>query len=275
MPYALVDDVEIYWESHGEGDPLLIISGVGGSTWSYVESIAAWSPHFRVLVFDNMGGGLSSKPDRPYTMAEMADHAAAVLDGTDAERAYVVGLSMGGMIAQELALRHPIRVCALVLGCTHCGGSERIPPAPEVIQRFADNQGLSPEEIVEKNLRLMITEEFWQSGSESLRSYRERQFMAPIQPDYALQRQLEAIRRFDTCNRLADIKAPTLIFTADRDLLVPPENGRILASRIPGAEIKDLTNSGHLIHLESAEAFHQSVLKFFQNLGAQRIEHRA
>ena len=268
MPYVLVDDVEIYWESHGEGAPLLIISGVGGSTWSYVESIAAWSPHFRVLVFDNMGAGLSSKPDRPYTIPEMADHAVAVLNGAEAERAYVVGLSMGGMIAQELALRHPARVCGLVLGCTHCGGSGRIPPAPEVIRRFADNQGLSPEEIVEKNLRLLITEEFWQSGSESLQRYRERQLMAPIQPDYALQQQLEAIRRFDTCNRLADIRAPTLIFTADRDLLVPPENGRVLASGIPGAEIKELINSGHLIHLESAEAFHQSVLRFFQNQGA-------
>ena len=275
MPYALVDDVEIYWESHGEGDPLLIISGVGGSTWSYVESIAAWSPHFRVLVFDNMGGGLSSKPDRPYTIAEMADQAAAVLDGADVKGAYVVGLSMGGMIAQELALRHPARVCGLVLGCTHCGGTKRIPPSPEVIRRFSDNEGFSPEEIVEKNLRLLITVEFWQSGSESLQGYRERQLKAPIQPEHALKRQLEAIRTFDTCNRLPDIKAPTLIFAADRDLLVPPENGRILAERIPGAEIKILANSGHLIHLESAETFHQSVLRFFQNLEAQSIEHGA
>jgi 3-oxoadipate enol-lactonase len=266
MPYALVDDAEIYWESYGEGEPLLIISGVGGGTWSYEESIAAWSPRFRVLVFDNMGAGLSSKPDRPYTIAQMADHSAVVLDGAGAERAYVVGLSMGGMIAQELALRHPARVCGLVLGCTHCGGSERIPPAPEVIQQFADNRGLSPEEIVEKNLRLLLTPEFWQGGSESLRRYRERQLKAPLQPDYAMQRQLEAIRTFDTCNRLAGIKVPTLIFTAERDLLVPPENGRILANRIPGAEIEGLNNSGHLIHLESAEAFHQSVLRFFQGL---------
>jgi 3-oxoadipate enol-lactonase len=266
MPYARVNDVEIYWESHGQGEPLLIISGVGGSTWSYEESIAAWSPRFRVLVFDNMGAGLSSKPDRPYTIAQMADHAAAVLDGAHAKRAYVVGLSMGGMIAQELALLHPARVGGLVLGCTHCGGNERIPPAPEVIQRFLDNKGLSPEEIVEKNLRLLITDEFWERGSDALQSYRERQLKAPIQPDYALQRQLEAIRTFDTGNRLSEIKVPTLILTADRDLLVPPENGSILAKRIPGAEIKNLTNSGHLIHLESAEAFHQSVLRFFQGL---------
>ena len=266
MPYATLDDVEIYWESHGQGEPLLIISGVGGSTWSYEESISAWSPHFRVLVFDNMGGGLSSKPDRPYSISQMADHAAAVLDEAQAERAYVVGLSMGGMIAQELALRHPERICGLVLGCTHCGGSERVPPAPEVIRRFSDNKGLSPEEIVEKNLRLLITVEFWQSGSESLQNYRERQLKAPIQPEHALQRQLEAIRTFDTCNRLHDIRAPTLIFTADRDLLVPSENGRILADRIPGAKIKSLANSGHLIHLECAETYHQTILRFFQGL---------
>jgi 3-oxoadipate enol-lactonase len=266
MPYALVDDVEIYWESHGEGEPLLIISGVGGGTWSYEECIAAWSPRFRVIVFDNMGAGLSSKPDRPYTIAQMADHAAAVLDGAHAERACVVGLSMGGMIAQELALRHPARVCGLVLGCTHCGGNERIPPALEVIRRFANNKGLSPEEIVEKNLRLLVTSEFLQNESKLLQGYRARQLKAPIQPDYALQRQLEAIRVFNTGNRLSEIKVPTLILTADRDLLVPPENGRILANRIPGAKIKNLTNSGHLIHLESAEAFHQSVLRFFQAL---------
>jgi len=268
MPYAVVDDVEIYWESHGKGVPLLIISGVSGGTWSYEESLAALSPPFRVLGFDNMGAGLSSKPDRPYTIAQMADHAAAVLDGAGLERAYIVGLSMGGMIAQELALRYPERVCGLVLGCTHCGGSERIPPTLDVIQRFADNRGLSPEEIIDKNLNLLVTAEFLTSPSDSLQRYRERQLKAPWQPDYALQRQLEAIRTFDTCDRLVDIKAPTLILTADRDLLVPPENGRILASRIPGSKIKELTNSGHLIHLESAEAFHRSVLRFFQGLGS-------
>ena len=265
MPYALVDDAEIYWESRGEGKPLFTISGVSGGTWSYEESIAAWSPYYRVLVCDNIGAGLSSKPDRPYTMAQMADYAAAVMDAAQVKEAYVVGLSMGGMIAQEIALRHPARVSALVLGCTHCGGSERIPPNPKVIQLFADNKGLSPEEIVDKNLKLLVTPEFLQRGSESLQRYRERQLKAPWQPDYALQRQLEAIRGFDTCDRLAQIKTPTLILTADDDLLVPPENGRILANRIPGAELEEYTG-GHLIYLESAEVFQQRVLRFFQGL---------
>lgn len=266
MPHIAVGDIEIYWESHGQGKQLLLISGVSGGTWSWEDSISAWSPHFRVIVFDNMGAGRSSMPDRPYRVEEMANHAAAVLDAAEVEQAYVVGLSMGGMIAQELTLHHPDRVSGLVLGSTHCGGSERIPPKPEVIQRFGDNQGLSPEEIIDKNLELLVTPEFLQSGQDSLKRYRERQLNAPFQPNYALQRQLEAIRCFDTCDRIGKIQIPTLILTADRDLMVPPENGRMLASHISGAELKPFTNSGHLIYLERAETFHNAVIRFFQGL---------
>ena len=266
MTHTAVGDIEIYWESHGKGKPLLLISGVSGGTWTWEESIGAWSPHFRVIVFDNMGAGRSSMPDRPYEIAEMADYAAAVLDAAEEERAFVVGLSMGGMIAQELALSHPRRISGLVLGCTHCGGSERIPPAQEVIQGFANNEGLSPEEIIDKNLTLLVTPAFLNKGSDSLRRYRERQLNAPLQPDYALQRQLEAIRSFDACDRLGGIRTPTLILTTDCDRLVPAENGRMLAERITGAKLKPFTNAGHLIYLECARTFHQTVMEFFEAL---------
>ena len=266
MPMTAVEGVEIYWESHGRGRPLLLISGVSGGTWSWEESVVAWSPHFRVIVFDNMGAGRSSMPDRPYTIEEMAGHAAAVLDAAKEKQAFVLGLSMGGMIAQELVLNHATRVSGLVLGCTHCGGSERIPPALEVIQRFSDNEGLSPEEIVDKNIALLVTREFLQAMPESLKRYRDRQLQAPLQPDYALKRQLEAIRDFNTCDRLAHIQIPTLILTADRDLLVPPENGHALASRISGSELKHFSDTGHLIYLECAQIFHDTVMTFFQGL---------
>ena len=266
MPSTAVGDIDIYWESHGRGKPLLLISGVSGGTWTWEESIGAWSPHFRVIVFDNMGAGRSSMPDRPYVIREMADHAAAVLDVAEEDRAFVVGLSMGGMIAQELALGHPGRISGLVLGCTHCGGSERIPPAPEVIQKFADNAGLSPEGIMDKNLTLLVMPAFLRRGSDSLKRYRKRQLDAPLQPDYALQRQLEAIRSFNACDRLGNIQTPTLILTADCDQLVPAENGRLLAKRITGAELKSFTNTGHLIYLERAQTFHQTVMGFFQGL---------
>jgi pimeloyl-ACP methyl ester carboxylesterase len=170
------------------------------------------------------------------------------------------------MIAQVLALSHPERISGLVLGCTHCGGSERIPPAPEVIERFADNAGLSPEEIIDKNLTLLVTPAFLNRGSDSLNRYRERQLNAPLQPDYALQRQLEVIRSFDLCDRLGSIRTPTLILTADFDQLVPAENGSLLAQRITGAELKPLSNTGHLIYLERARTFHQTVMGFFKAL---------
>ena len=265
MPKTIIGDLRIHWESYGNKEPLLLISGVSGGTWSWEESIKVWSPHFRIIVFDNIGAGRSSKPNRPYTIEEMADHAAAVLDAAGVTRAGVVGLSMGGMIAQELALRHPDRVYHLVLGCTHCGGSQRIPPHPNVIQRFADNKGLSPEEIIDKNLTLLVTPQFLKSGSGALKRYKERQLRAPFQPDYALKRQLDAIAGFDTCERINNIQVPTLIFTAEHDILVPPENGRLLSRHIPNAAEKSFANAGHLIYLECAQDFNETVINFFCN----------
>ena len=265
MSWTTVSDIKIYWESCGRGEPLLLISGISGGTWTFEESIEKWSPHYRVIVFDNMGAGRSSKPNRPCSIGEMADHAAAVIDAAEEKQANVVGLSMGGMIAQELALRHPDQVHRLVLGCTHCGGSVRIPPSPEVIQKFADNTGLSPEEIIDKNLALLVTPQFQKNESDALRRYRDRQLRAPWQPDYALMRQLDAIGGFDTCKRLGNIQVPTLILTAEHDMLVPPENGRILANLIPGAVEKSFVNAGHLIYLECAQDFQETVIQFFRS----------
>jgi len=258
-------DLRIHWESYGKKEPLLLISGVSGGTWSWEESIETWSPHFRVIVFDNMGAGHSSKPNRPYSVEEMADHAAAVLDAAGVRRAGVVGLSMGGMIAQELALGHPDRVNRLVLGCTHCGGSQRIPPHPNVVQRFADNKGLSPSEIIDKNLTLLVTSQFLSGESDVLKRYKERQLKAPFQPDYALKRQLGAIAGFDACGRIRNIQVPTLILTAECDILVPPENGRLLSSLIPDAVEKSFAATGHLIYLECAQDFNETVMEFFKN----------
>jgi pimeloyl-ACP methyl ester carboxylesterase len=242
-----------------------LISGVSGGTWNWEENIEAWSPHFRVIVFDNIGAGHSGKPNRPYTIEEMADHAAMVLDAAGVNQAGVVGLSMGGMIAQELTLRHSNRVHRLVLGCTHCGGSNRIPPHPNVIQRFADNKDLSPEEIINKNLGLLVTPQFLKKGSGALKRYKERQLRAPFQPDYALKRQLGAIAGFDACERIDNIKVPTLILTAEHDMLVPPENGRLLSSHIPNAVEKSFANAGHLIYLECAQDFNETIINFFRN----------
>src|SRR5262245_26968935 len=121
MPYAETNGTRIYWEEHGQGEPLLLIMGLGYSLEMWHRSLAVLAGGYRTIVFDNRGVGRSDVPPGPYPIATMAADAAAVMDAVGIQRAYVFGISMGGMIAQELALQQPQRVLSLILGCTHCG----------------------------------------------------------------------------------------------------------------------------------------------------------
>jgi len=122
MPQLRSNGINLYYEEHGSGDPLLLIMGFTVSSVGWHWNIPTFAQEFRTIVFDNRGGGQSDKPDEPYTMTMFADDTAGVLDNLGIDQAHVFGISMGGMIAQEFALRHPQRVKTLVLGCTNCGG---------------------------------------------------------------------------------------------------------------------------------------------------------
>ncbi len=264
MPTARVGDISLHYEVHGEGEPLLLIMGYGAdSNWWYLQT-AAFSREFKVIVFDNRGTGLSDKPDVPCTMRMMADDAAGLLDALDIDAAHVFGVSMGGMIAQELVLHHPDRVLGLILGCTTPGGHNAAPPEPEALLFLLDferRRSLPLEQQAQEMLPYLFSRGFLDRNRERVGEFLARAFEHPT-PVHGYQRQSEAFMSFKAYDRLPEIKAPTLVMAGTADRLVPVENSRILASRIPDAELVVFDDVGHGFTGEVPEESNKAVLEF-------------
>jgi pimeloyl-ACP methyl ester carboxylesterase len=268
MATAKIRDIEMYYEVHGpcrrraaEADPLLLIMGLGANASSWEMQVPDFSRDHRVVAFDNRGAGRTDKPLGQYTMPQMADDAVALLDHLEIDSAHVFGMSMGGMIAQELALRHPERVRSLILGGTMAGGPNAILAGPELIQQWISSSLLPLEQAIENGLRFLYTDEFIAANKERLVQRALR--MAHLQPPpHALQRQVMAVIGFNVFGRLAEIDKPTLVLAGTGDKVVPAENSRILAERIPGAELVEFEGVGHGFLAERAAETNAAVLDF-------------
>lgn len=254
MPKMKVNDVRIYYEVRGEGFPLVMISGLGGNldNWDprLVEEL---SKQFKLIVFDNRGAGRTDASDKGYTIKLLADDTAGLMKALGISRAHVLGLSMGGMVAQELVLNYPEKVSKLVLCSTHNGGLNVVQPSQEIIKKLA--AGVS---IVSKNdwrrifLPLMFTGDFIGKNPDFMEIVVQRFFKHPISRE-AYTRQLIAIQDFDTYDRLRQIEVPTLILHGREDVLIPPENGSMLAEAIPKAKLIYFENSAHVLAEEMRE----------------------
>src|SRR5512133_3599075 len=160
MPIIRVNDINMYYETYGTGSPLVLIMGLRRNlTWWY-RQIPELSRHYRVVAFDNRGAGRSDKPVMEYSISLFADDTAALMDVLGIRRAHILGISMGGYIAQELALRHPDKVRSLFLGCTSCGGSRTVLMSAERTKRFTANEGLTPTEILRKDMDIYFSDGF-------------------------------------------------------------------------------------------------------------------
>ena len=266
MATVRVNGIEIYYEEHGAGEPLLLIMGLGANTTGWDHQIPDFSQHYRVIAFDNRGAGRSDKPREPYTIPQMADDAASLLDALGVQWSHVYGMSMGGMIAQELTLRHPQRVRTLVLGGTMAGGPRAVIAGPQLIQQWVSTAGLPLEKAVEAGLVFLYSDEFIAENREFLvqRNLASSHLMAPLD---SLQRQFMAVVRFNTYERLSDIRAPTLVITGTQDRIVPADNSRILAERIPGARLVELEGAGHGFPVEKRHEANAAVLEFLRGNG--------
>ena len=264
MPAAKVGDLNIYYEVHGEGEPLLLIMGYGDSAEQWFCQITDLCMEYRVVAFDNRGAGRSDKPDIPYTMEMMAGDIAGLLDALAIDAAHVYGISMGGMIAQEFALRYPERVLSLILGCTMCGGTHAILPDQEAMTFPFDVERakrLTPDEMAKEMLPFMYTQEFIDNNPDIVDQYIAK-LVEYFPPPHGFIRQAEAMMGHDTYDRLPQIKAPTLVITGTADRLVPVENSKILASLIPNDELVILKNIGHGFFIEAADEANEAILDF-------------
>jgi 3-oxoadipate enol-lactonase len=246
VPSARNGTVAVHYESTGTGAPVLLVMGLGMNAtgwWRTVPVLAAAG--LRVLTFDNRGVGRSARPPGPYTTAAMAEDAISVLDAAGVERAHVYGISLGGMIAQEIALRHPDRTARLVLGATTPGGRTATPADGATLEFFQRRGQMPAEEAVWASVPYNYSARTRaERGDRIAQDIRER-LRFPIEPaPYAAQ--LAAALAHDAHDRLAQVAAPTLVVHGDADVMVPPIDGRLLASLIPGAQLLELTGAGHL-----------------------------
>jgi len=264
MPKRRVNGIDIYYETHGGGDPLVLIMGLRRNAEWWYRQIPALSKHFEVLVFDNRGAGRTDKPKMDYSIRLFADDTAGLMEALGIREANILGVSMGGYIAQELALSYPDRVKRLALGCTGPGGARAVLASPERLKKFTANEGLTPEEILKKDMDIYFSDEYIKKNREKIKEFVEIS-LRYYQPPDAFERQFSACLRHDTVNRLSRIDVPTLILTGDDDPLVPPENSKILNALIPRSQLVFFPGKRHCFFIEEADQFNQRVTGFFQS----------
>lgn len=268
MPLTKVGDINLDYYVEGSGPPLLLIMGFGGqaSSWGqpFLEQLR---PHFTAIRFSNRGTGLSDKPESPTTIRQMADDAAGLLDALGIPQAHVCGISMGGMIAQELVLNYPQKVNGLVLGCTTCGPADGTGASPEVLAMFAPTPGMTREDQVRKAWPGICAPSFIAAGS----AFLEQMLLEGLTnatPIETLAKQTVAVQAHDTYDRLPQIKAPTLVIHGDLDLLVPTPNAQILHERIPGSRLHILPGAAHGFCWEAPKESAGAIVEFLSKVSA-------
>lgn len=261
MSSAKIGDIDVYYEEHGSGEPLLLIMGLAADSTAWLFQIPDFARHYRTIAFDNRGVGRSSKPRGSYTIHQMADDAAGLLDFLEIERAHVVGVSMGGMIAQELALRHPERVRTLHLGCTLARSDAYL---RALIEAWRDvRRNLTREASLRAFGLWLFAPATYQERPEFIEMLYQNALANPFpQTLIGFLRQGDAIVTHDALPRLPALRCPTLVSVADEDILVPPRFSREVAACVPGARLEVLSGAGHAYFWERPEAFNALCLDF-------------
>jgi 3-oxoadipate enol-lactonase len=257
MPTVTVDGAELFYETAGDGDPLLLIMGLGADSRGWGMQAPVFATSHRVIMFDNRGVGRSSVAPGPYTTKQMARDALAVLDAVEVERAHVLGVSLGGAIAQELVLAAPERVRSLALGSTWAGPSTWRSRLREMQLGVLRTSGV--EALVKARILFIFTPPVFEKAPDLMDLIEKTMAETPLE---GYLHQLDAAEAHDARDRLGKVTTPTLVLTGERDILVPPELTVEVASLISGAELVTF-ETAHAIQFEESTRFNEIVLSFF------------
>lgn len=250
MPTVTVNDVELYYERRGKGEPLLLIMGMSGNTVHWGEPfLTELEERFEVIAYDHRGIGQSAEHWDPFTITQLAEDARGLLDALGLDRVHVCGISMGGMVAQDLALAAPDRVATLTLGCTYCGGPESQFGTPEDMQRIAEAMGSGDRELALRALYDINVSSAWGAEDGHYELYRDRAVRYPAAVAF-IGLQMQAIAGHDTSARLGEITAPTLVIHGTLDRLLPVANGELIGRLVPEARVELFDGVGHLFFWE-------------------------
>jgi pimeloyl-ACP methyl ester carboxylesterase len=265
MPVVDRGDAQIWWDAEGEGEPLLLIQGLGYSSDMWWRLLPGLTPKFRVIRFDNRGVGRTGVPAGPYPVATMAADALAVLDAAGETSAHVMGVSMGGFITQEVVLTAPERVRSLILGCTATGGPEMVAAEPAAMEMVASRASMSAEEAAEVAIPFVYAKGTPRSVIDE--DFAVRLKIPTTAEGYA--NQLAGVAAWGASEgigavRLGAIGVPTLILQGDEDRLVNPANAEVLAKAIPGAELVILEGASHIFFSDQPAASAEAITSFLE-----------
>jgi pimeloyl-ACP methyl ester carboxylesterase len=256
--------MKLYYESHGAGEPLVLIPGFAAGAWTWFEQIEDLSKTFRVITFDPRGVSRSSIDENLTGTISLKTNAADIvrlLDFLEIEKASVLGVSFGGFVAQEFALDFPERLNKLILACTSFGGKNHVAPDLEVLAAFVAADDLNKQERVRRFMIPAFTPEFAAARGEIIEKVC-RLRTENVVPEKIYSEQLNAAVTFDAESRVSRIQAETLILTGDRDIVVPPQNSSNLARAIPHSTLKTIANGSHMFFIENAAEFNRTVSQF-------------
>jgi len=263
MPYILSNGIHLYYETYGSGEPLILISGLGGDRNFWQASIGPLSVHYRVIIFDTRGIGKTEAPGAAYSMEMFADDLAGLMSGLHIQQAHILGFSMGGQIALQFALKYPEQVKRLIIAASCARLNTQIRLFIDAVLTVYEN-GISTRQMFELIAPWLFSDSFLsRPGNDVFLQFDEDD--PEQQPLYAWKNQYLAQRAFDGTAELHRIKTAPLIISGEMDVFAQLNDAQILAAGLPGARLEILRGAGHLFNFEMPDVFHELVTGFLKH----------